>query len=72
MINILQRIDENEFYILYKVKLDKNDVSNKYVIYRTDEYGGDFFESFKYLTQARKIFKIATQQAVDHEDLMGV
>lgn len=68
----MQRIEENKFYILYRRVLDKKDSMNRYVIYRTSDYGGDMFEDFSYLTMARKIFKIATRQAVIHEDLMFV
>jgi len=67
--NIINRIDENQYYILYKRNLDKNDVSSKYSIYRTDEYGGDLFKDFRYLSEARKIFKKLTNECIEHEKI---
>jgi hypothetical protein len=60
----LTRIDENEYYILYKRALAKNDCAPKYAIYRTQEYGGDLFKDFYYLEEARKIFKQVTKEAI--------
>ena len=68
---ILNRIDESKYYILFKRILAKNDVSPKYVIYRTQEFGGDLFEDFYYLTEARRIFKKATKEAIEHEQILN-
>lgn len=70
MKNAVNRIMENEFYILYKRELKPKDVSDKYVIYHTKEYGGDCFRSFKSLTQARKMFNICSKEAFDYEKTM--
>jgi len=56
MTNALWRIEENQFFILYKRSLDKHDTTPKYVIYHKFEhpvYRGDY----RSLTVARKEFK---------------
>lgn len=67
---ILHRIEENKFYILYKRILPKNDVSQKYVIYRTEQFGGDLLENFYTLTEARKIFVKATKEAIEQDNIV--
>lgn len=66
----VDRIKENEFYILYKRAVGWNDDTCKYVIYRTDEYGGDMFKEFRYLTEAKRIFNKATKEAIEHNKIM--
>lgn len=64
---VIYRIDENAYYILYKSKLEKNEVGNKYSIYRTEDFGGDFLDSFRYLSEARKVFNKATREAINFD-----
>jgi len=65
MSNAILRIEENGFYILYKRLLEKKEVTPKYVIYRHKDFGGDLFQDFYTLTEARRIFKKLTKEAVD-------
>jgi hypothetical protein len=71
MQNIIKRIDENKFYILYRRILEKKDCTAKYVIYRTQEYGGDYLESFYSLTEARRIFKKVSKEAIECENILN-
>ena len=63
----IKRILENKFYILYERILQKNDIMNKYVIYRSEEYGHDFLESFDNFAIAKNVFDKATKEAIEYE-----
>ena len=62
----IKRILENKFYILYERILKKNEIMNKYVIYRSEEYGHDYLESFNNLRQAKSVFNKATKRAIEY------
>ena len=64
--NIKRKL-ENKIYILYERILQKNEIMNKYVIYRSEEYGHDFLESFNNLRQAKNVFNRATKEAIEYE-----
>ena len=68
----IKRIEENKFYILYKRELPKHDVTPKYVIYRTADFGGDYFDDFYTLTEARRIFNKATKEAQECEEIIAL
>jgi hypothetical protein len=73
---IVSRILENKFYILYRRTLSKKDVTPKYVIYNTGEFGGDFFKAYRSLTLAKRDFNRASKEAKQYEKelekLLGV
>lgn len=62
---ILNRIKENKFYILFSRDKGKN-TCPKYVIYRSNEFGGDLLKEFRYLREAKRIFNKATKEAIQY------
>lgn len=67
---LINKVLENEFYILYKRQIPKNHICKKYVIYYTKEYGGDLFKEFENLTNARTMFKKLTKECIEQEEIM--
>lgn len=66
---IVTRVLQNDFYILYKRKTSEKNI-NKYVIYRSENFGYDYFQDYKYLSEAKKMFNILTKEAIEHKTIL--
>jgi hypothetical protein len=64
---ILNRENANKFYILYRRHLPKNDTSCKFAIYRSVEFGNDYFGEYRTLREAKKVFNKVTKQAEKYQ-----
>jgi hypothetical protein len=72
MISNIFRINSNKFYILYRRIKNRKDTIPLYVIYRTEEFGGDIFKEFNNKRGARNTFNKATVEAVEYEKELAI
>jgi len=57
------------FISFIKEKHQKKNI-NKYVIYRSENFGYDYFQDFKYLSEAKRIFNKLTKEAIEHQTIL--
>jgi len=64
---MLTRENANKFYILYRRHLPNNDTACKFAIYRSEEFGKDYFGEYRTLREAKKVFNKLTKEAEEYQ-----